>query len=369
MRFFAVLLAGIIGLSACGEQDPFPAVPLPELGDGPVTLRVVRAVNPRFTALTEAEITDVLKQTAVLVQEHFGLDVRFERGDDYTMAELFQRIPDVAEEFALSWSYTPPPPTLTPQGLIDKVVGQLKNGRTSVAEVAQFVEPLISGATEMGTEELAAAITEIWVQGLRRWHGLRTADGKNVVDHTNYHQFAMWDHLGYGNLPFDVVITNQLVASAELYGFAPHAAMRGGLTNGATGFSRTGQFSVYALVSTFPFANDLGAANELGPDPVFDATNTTRYTALILAHEIGHFLLHLGHPWDNPSCIMFPVPPGGMTALMSNLDPNQCSLGSEPAMTPDAIKIRYNRDLLGRLGRWGQFKAAVVKFIDDKAGV
>ena len=340
-----------IGVSLFWERDPFPAVPLPELGDGPVTLRVVRALNPRFTSLTEAEIADVLEQTARLVQDHFGLDVRFERGDDYTMAELFQRMPDVVEEFALSWSYTPPPPTLSPQPLMDLIAVGLEGDRAFAAKVTGYVEPLIPGATEMDTQELTAAITETWVQGLRRWRTLAAQDGRRVIDQSNYHQFAMWDHLGYGGLPFDLVITNQLVASAELYSFAPHAAMRGGLTNGFTGFSRTGQFGAYAMVSTFPFANDLGAANELGPDPVFDATNTTRYTALILAHEIGHFLLHLGHPWDNPSCIMFPVPPGGMTSLMGNLDPNQCSLGSEPAMKPGAANIRSSRYLLGEIER------------------
>ena len=69
----AVVAAVAIGIMAYPEPDPFPAVPLPELGEGPITLRVVRAINPRFNALSDAEITDVLDQTAVMVQDHFGL--------------------------------------------------------------------------------------------------------------------------------------------------------------------------------------------------------------------------------------------------------------------------------------------------------
>ncbi len=171
-----------------------------------------------------------------------------------------------------------------------------------------------------------------------------------MIDSANYHQIALWSVLGYGGIPFDIVITNQLVASAETFGFAPHAAMRGGLTNGFTGFSRSGTYGAFAMVSTFPFANDLGDLRDLGPDRVFDPLNTAEFTALILAHEIGHLLLHLGHPWTNASCAMFAVLPGRMGEYKRTVSPEGCPLGSEPAMTPGAIQIQYNRHLLREIG-------------------
>lgn len=346
----AVMAAVAIGIMAYSEPDPFPAVPLPELGDGPITLRVVRAMNPRFNALSDAEFADVLVQTAVMVQDHFGLEMRFERGENFAIAELFELIPEPVEEVALSFRYTLLPPGVAPLELVDSVESQIENGRNSPEDVARFVQPLIPNAQGLEIEQLAGAITQIWLHDLRRWRSHRAEDGDRVIDSANYHQIALWSVLGYGGIPFDIVITNQLVASAETFGFAPHAAMRGGLTNGFTGFSRSGTYGAFAMVSTFPFANDLGDLRDLGPDRVFDPLNTAEFTALILAHEIGHLLLHLGHPWTNASCAMFPVLPRRMGEYKRTVSPEGCPLGSEPAMTPGAIQIQYNRHLLREIG-------------------
>lgn len=66
MRKIAVVLAVVaavaIGIIAYPEPDPFPAVPLPELGDGPITLRVVRALSDRWSKLSEPEFEEVLAQ-------------------------------------------------------------------------------------------------------------------------------------------------------------------------------------------------------------------------------------------------------------------------------------------------------------------
>jgi hypothetical protein len=342
-------IAGIVvvfGVFAIPEPDPFPAVPLPKLGDGPITLRVVRAINPRFYALTEAEIAVVLDQVADLVENHFGLEVRFERREDITIADLFAFIPEPASETALSFIYTLLPPGIAPLELVDSVAAQIETGRNSPEDVARYVQPFIPNASGLEIEQLAEAITNVWLLGLRRWRGLRAVDGDRVINSANYHQIALWGLLGYGDIPFDIIITNQLVASAETNLFAPHAAMRGGLTNGFTGFSRSGKFETFAMVSTFPFAIDLGDLNDLGPDRDFDPSNTTRYAASILAHEIGHLLLHLGHPWTNPACAMFPVPPDGMGAHAIAINSAQCPLNSEPAMTPGAVQLTYERGLL-----------------------
>lgn len=112
----AVLAVAVaIGFFAIPEPDPFPVVPLPELGDGPITLTVVRALNPRFDALSEDEFEAVLDQTARLVRDHFGLEVRFERGEDYGISDLFDLIPPAAEEFAKSQIYPLPHPNQGPE--------------------------------------------------------------------------------------------------------------------------------------------------------------------------------------------------------------------------------------------------------------
>ena len=61
-------------------------------------------MNPRLNALSDAEFADVLVQTAVMVQDHFGLEMRFERGENFAITELFELIPEPVEEVALSWA-------------------------------------------------------------------------------------------------------------------------------------------------------------------------------------------------------------------------------------------------------------------------
>ena len=95
----AVLAVAVrIGFFAFPEPDPFPVVPLPELGDGPIALRVVRALNDRWSMLSEPEFEEVLNQTVDLVDFHFGLEVRFERGADYDIWELMDLIPTPAKD-------------------------------------------------------------------------------------------------------------------------------------------------------------------------------------------------------------------------------------------------------------------------------
>ena len=133
----------------------------------------------------------------------------------------------------------------------------------------------------------------------------------------------MLEYLGYAELPSDILITNQLVAGLRTYAFQPFEAMRGRMMMSETGFSRSGQFAAYSVVSTFPFVNDLGDLNKLGPDPSFDVANATRYTALILAGEIGSLLLRFTINLTNPSCVTFSAPPGQMRAHLDALDPGK----------------------------------------------
>ncbi|MBT5860596.1 MAG: hypothetical protein HOH89_05540 [Alphaproteobacteria bacterium] len=58
-----------------------------------------------------------------------------------------------------------------------------------------------------------------------------------------------------------------------------------------------------------------------------------------------------------------------LNGLSSGLDAAKCKIGSEPAMTPGAANIRYDRDLRGRLGPLGRFKSAVVAFMGGQADV
>ena len=162
----AVLAVAVaIGFFAIPEPDPFPVVPLPELGDGPITLTVVRALNPRFDALSEDEFEAVLDQTARLVRDHFGLEVRFERGEDYGISDLFDLIPPAAEEFAKSQIYPLPRPNQDPNRLAAMIEEYLDVPEIDADLLAEEVAIFIPRAPGMNKSELTLALARIWVSG------------------------------------------------------------------------------------------------------------------------------------------------------------------------------------------------------------
>ena len=64
-----------------------------------------------------------------------------------------------------------------------------------------------------------------------------------------------------------------------------------------------------------------------------------RYAGVLLAHELGHQVLHLGHPWSNTACLMRPAEVLDFAAWDKNLDPEKCPLGSDPEMTAGVLNI------------------------------
>jgi hypothetical protein len=336
-----------MSLTPWADQYLFPTVPPPKLGDGPISLRVVRALNPRFPSLSEDEFSDVLDQAATLVKDHFDLDVQFERGTDYAISDLFNLLPRSLLENAYGEMYRVQGPPNRIKAITKMIAGAFNSGSMQNAEIVRAVEPLMPGATkEMGTAELAVAFAEKWLAGLRRWHDLTAEDGESVIDETGFHQNVLWEHLGYTELPADLVITNQVVASAEFFGFDPFVALRGGMRTSFFGFSRSGRFGTYAMVSTFSMVNDLGDLADLGPDPEFDRRNSARYTALVLAQEIGALLARYSPTWTNPNCIMYPALPGQWRAHLDSLDPEKCPIGCEIGMTRGSFPAWYSRQLL-----------------------
>ena len=107
-------------------------------------------------------------------------------------------------------------------------------------------------------------------------------------------------------MPLEVIITNQPIASAELGDNSVHSALRGGVSNGITSENRSGRFQMYSVLSSFPFLDPSGQALRLRGGVPSAKEDAYRQMGLLLAHEIGHQLLHLGHPFNNPHCVMTP---------------------------------------------------------------
>ena len=155
-------------------------------------------------------------------------------------------------------------------------------------------------------------------------------------------QKAGGDLLGYSNIPFDLIITNQPVISAEYEDSGLNSALRGGVSAGGTSFSKSGRYKTFAFISTFPFA-EFESLPE-GTSDINSRAQAVHLAGQYTAHEIGHMLMLLAHPFGNPACVMRPEPLFRFASWAKHLDANKCRIGSSPAMQPGAAQIQYRPD-------------------------
>ena len=143
---------------------------------------------------------------------------------------------------------------------------------------------------------------------------------------------------------YDVVLTNQLVASAEKYGMDVHSSIRGGLTAGTTTYSKKAQFNSYAYIMVYPMLNDTDLLTTLRHDKTYTEEQIVNYSAALLTHELGHLLLHLGHPFGNKYCIMSPTVMLNYRDWYDNLDASLCAVGISKDMQIGAVELEYNKN-------------------------
>ncbi len=67
-------------------------------------------------------------------------------------------------------------------------------------------------------------------------------------------------------MPYDIVITNQLVASAEYFAMDVHSSLRGGLTAGTTSYAKNTRLNTYAYIMVYPMLNDTALLTRLRDD-------------------------------------------------------------------------------------------------------
>jgi hypothetical protein len=227
----------------------------------------------------------------------------------------------------------------------DGVYDTLSNYWDDRQAVINYARPYLAAPFDGDDfHQFSDALVATLLARLKAWYKLPAADGKPVLDGSFYNQWVWWDAMGYGNLPYEVVLTNQLVASAEIYEMDVHSCIRGGISGGTTSYNRQGLLKSYSFVTAFPMLNDYPALQLLRDDKHFSEGQVTDYVATVLTHELGHMLLLLGHPFGNKHCIMSPTPLLKYREWTASLDPAQCPIGSEEQMTPGVAEITYRPD-------------------------
>ena len=351
LSFAAAALAAGLLAAACGKPQ-LQALPQPEAPQSAVALRVAYAINPRFERLAPGEIETLLAETARVSRAQFGVELKFEPAVELPIERLFGLIPASLLEEQRTRIYDFKHGRGDRATLAAAILASLRENPTGLGRLVDYVRPYLDRPLgDASREALADALTDTMLARLARWAAVQAADGEPLLDASPYNEYVYWDLLGYGHLPYDLVLTNQPVISAEYDGADIHSALRGGLTVGATGYSRDGRYQAYVFWSVFPFLSGTAPAIELRGNRSYPRAEALRLAGAYLAHEIGHLLYRYGHPFGEPACVMNPVPLLHFAEAVAQLDAARCARAARAEMKPGATPIYYHRGWAQRSAR------------------
>jgi len=312
-----------------------------------VHLRVAHAVNDRLPRMTPEQLDTLLAATRKTALEHFGVHLEFSGITETSVDAVLALIPPAVREARMNEIYDFKSGTGDRQRLATAILKTLRDRKTNLADALAYARPYLPRTADPETlQEFAVVLADVMLARLDDWRALKAGDGKPLLDDTPRNEWILWDTLGYGALPYDVIVTNQVVASAEFTAVEVHTAIRGGLTTGTTTFSRTGTYGSFVFWSTFPFTDTSAFSHALRGDEDYAPTQAAELSGAYLAHEIGHLLFKFGHPFGAQACVMNPASMLHYRAWHEGLDAQRCRIGSLPEMRVGAIPEAYNADWL-----------------------
>ena len=313
MRPARAALAATLLLSACALPAPRP------LPGETVTLKVAHVVNPELPRMSADQLAAALEAARRGVKESFGVDVVFTAPEEHSLKSLLDRAtPGQRSDWnALSYDFK--------NGKGDR--GRLARGyaaafrsdEASLDDQIAYAEPyLLAPIRERTYQGFADAVTATLVARLDE------LNAQKVLDPSPANEVLYWAFIGKLSFPYDVVITNQLIASAEYVGSSVHTAIRGGITNGITTGNPSSPRGVTAIVSTYPLIGDDAVTRSLRGGETYSEAERVRYAGLLLVHEIGHQLFDLGHPYGKKACVMDPPEMLHFREWAGQLSPKDC---------------------------------------------
>ena len=334
------LLLGAVLAAGSTAQVGAATVPLPRLGTDPVELRVAYAINPRLPRMDAAQLATLLEAMRGAVREHFGVELRFAPVKEVPIATLFATIPAQRRTQALKESYDFKSGRAD-RAALDRAFAQgFRDSRESLPGMIAFAQPH-TGPIAANHQDLGRKVAALQLARVQQWAQRKALDGGPAIDAQPFNEFPMWLALGFGDLPYELVLTNQLIAGVEYTFPAVHTAIRGGYSNGITSYGRQSRLGTYSVWSTYAFTADDDAIVKLRDGERYTPEEAARLAGLSGAHEIGHQLFHFTHPFGQPACLMSPVPMFGYRAWAVKLSAKDCPIGSSPAMTPGQYKFEY----------------------------
>lgn len=302
---------------------------------------MAHVVNPRLPRMSPDQLSTLLAATSAATREHFGVELRFTAPQELSIEKLFAGIPETRRSAALEQTYDFKSGRGDRRLLVRAFSESLQQGGGPLAQQIEFAQPHTGALKEQSFEALASALVDLQLSRIGRWQAIKAADGGPVIDTQPYNEFPMWVALGYADVPYELVLTNQPIASVEYLYPAVHSAVRGGYSNGVTTYSERSRYKVMSVWSTFAFTTDDPWVKEMRQGETYSAPEAARLAGLSAAHEIGHQLFHFGHPFGQSACLMNPVAMFAYRAWLDNLSAKDCAIANDPTMQPGATRLYY----------------------------
>lgn len=343
-RSWVCALCTLLACTAISQTAPWPALPSPRLpssAEGPIELRVAHVINPRLPRMSDAQIALMLDQMVRSTQEHFGLRVKFAVPVEIPIATVFASIPPKFSTQAQRLTYNPQSLSQRRSSLHEAFAKGLAGSGEPLAAQGAFAQQHAPDVDASSFDQLGKTLANLQLAIIKRWSERKALDGNSVIDDSRFHEFLQWNHLGYGKLPYELVITNQIIASVEYALPSVHSAIRGGYTNGITSYNPLAKFGTYSAWSTYAFTDNDADWLKWRAGESYSPDEAARLAGMAAVHELGHQLLHLLHPFGQKGCIMEPVPMFAYRAWSQELSAKDCALGSSRAMTPGSYTFRY----------------------------
>jgi hypothetical protein len=314
------VLAAVLVLAAasCAHR----AAPLP--GET-VTLRVAHVVNPELPRMTSEQLGVLLAAARKGVMENFGVNVEFTEPEEQSLNALFDRAtPRERRDWnALSYDFKSGKGDRT--RLVRGYAAALRSDENGLDDLIAYAQPnLLAPVRERTYQGLADAVTATLVARLEQLKSQTLPDGSELIDGSPDNEVLYWAFIGRLSFPYDVVITNQLIASAEYIGSSIHTAIRGGITNGITTANPSSPYGTTAIVSTYPLIGEDGVTRSLRGGESYSEADSARFAGLLLVHEIGHQLFDFGHPYRRQACVMNPPELLRFREWAGQLSPKDC---------------------------------------------
>lgn len=342
-RYFCITLLVILAGCQHHAADMQKASVTPVHAGETVHLRVLHAVNPRFPKMSPEQLRTMLDTARKTVKQNFNVDIEFDNISETSIADLFARLPSNLTEEISQAVYDFKHGKGNRDRLIDGIYTSLKQHNTRLGDALLFARPYLPEKLEPDSlESLSALLAQVMLDRLDNWRSLKAADGQPVIDDSPYNEWSYWDALGYTELPYDIVISNQLIASAEYVDIDVHSALRGGVSVGTTSYSRNNRYAAFSFWSTFPFLDTSAYSRELRGGETYTPQEAAELSGAYLAHEIGHMLFQFNHPFGQQACVMNPAQMLRFRAWREHLDATACAIGSRPEMMPGAIPVYFS---------------------------